>query len=258
VLLDKPVIGITTKTRFVGGGTGSSATTEIQYSPLDYVDAVSRAGGIPILIPLVATEEAADAWLERMDGVILSGGMDVDPASYGQEPAKDMGGIDGPKDEMEEILTKKILSYGTPTLAICRGIQVVNVFAGGTLFQDVSAAADPPLKHSQRTTDERPTHSIAIEPGSCLEEVFGGCQARVNSYHHQCVDRVADGFRVTARAPDGIIEAIEHTEYPYLVCVQFHPELLTHLPEFLRLFESHVKACAKAKSKLALAGEATG
>ncbi|HNT37043.1 MAG TPA: gamma-glutamyl-gamma-aminobutyrate hydrolase family protein, partial [bacterium] len=164
--MERPVIGISTKTRFVGGTTGTSANTEIQYSPLEYMRSVWNAGGNPMLLPLISDESAIDAWLERLDGVILSGGMDVDPIHYGQEPSKLFGGIDGPKDGMELILGKRLLETGLPTFAICRGIQLVNVVAGGTLFQDVSMAAETPLKHSQSTTDERPTHSITIEKGS--------------------------------------------------------------------------------------------
>jgi putative glutamine amidotransferase len=238
----KPLIGITTKTRFSGGGDFSS-NTEIHYSPIDYIRSVDKAGGVPILIPMVASEEAADLWLARLDGVILSGGMDVDPNYYGQEPVRDLGGIDGAKDDLEMMLIPKLFEKRIPTLAICRGIQAVNVSAGGTLFQDVKIFSDKVLKHSQRTTDERPTHSITIEPDSWMEKVFGTTSTRVNSYHHQSVDRVAEGFRVTAKAPDGIIEAMEHTDHPYMMCVQFHPELMTHLPEFNRLFVSHVEAC---------------
>lgn len=244
----RPVIGITTKTRFVGGTTGTSATSEMQYSPLDYIRSVWNAGGNPVLLPLIADSNAIEALLERLDGVILSGGMDVDPIHYGQEPAALFGGIDGPKDDMELPLAKRLLDLSIPTFAICRGIQVVNVAAGGSLFQDVSMAAECPLKHSQKTTDERPTHSVTVEKGSRIEQAFGSLRTRVNSYHHQCVDRLASGFCVTARADDGIVEAIEHERHPYMVCVQFHPELLTDRPEFLRLFELHVEACLKSKN----------
>lgn len=240
----KPLIGITTKTRFSGGGDFSS-NTEIHHSPIHYIHSVHKAGGVPILLPLVASEEAVELWLDRLDGIILSGGMDVAPHLYGQEPVRDMGGIDGAKDDMEMILVPKLLNSDMPTLAICRGIQVVNVAAGGTLFQDVKLANDNPLKHSQRSTDERPTHSVDIAPDSWMHEVFGATRARVNSYHHQSVDRVAEGFRVTATASDGIIETMEHVKHRFMMCVQFHPELMTHLPEFHRLFETHVQACKK-------------
>lgn len=244
--MDRPVIGITTKTRFVGGS-GSSSTTEIQYSPCEYIQSVYRAGGIPILLPLVACNDSIEAWLERLDGLILSGGRDIDPILYGQEPSKELGGIDGPKDDMEALLVNRILAGKMPTLGICRGIQIVNAIAGGTLFQDVSQATKKPIKHFQSTSDERPTHTVQIEKGSWMESVFGGTSARVNSYHHQCVDEVAPDFKVTARASDGIIEAIEHQKHAFLMCVQFHPEMMNHLPEFLALFQSHVRACQARK-----------
>ena len=239
--MSTPVIGITTRTYFIPQE-GGEPYSEVNLAACAYIRAVVEAGGVPLLMPLVADEDVLRAVLKLLDGVVLSGGWDIDPGLYGEEPHVTLGKVDVRKDETERLLAGMLLEAQTPVLAICRGAEMLNVVAGGTLHQDVSLAVEHPLKHEQRTVGRIATHTIHIEPGSRLAAIVGTTELRVNSRHHQCINTLAARFVPTARAPDGVLEAYEDPAHPFMLGVQCHPEDLAHERPFAALFEALVGA----------------
>ena len=203
---------------------------------LAYVKAVRKAGGTPVLLPLVEPGDAPAA-VTGVDGVVLTGGLDLDPAGYGQPPHPETGPVDPARDGLELALARAAVDRDVPMLAICRGVQVMNVALGGTLVQHVE-------KHHDIERYNEVVHPVSIEPGSTLAAWLDGAAAslEVNTLHHQAVDEIAPGCRAVAWADDGTVEAIEVEGARGVVGVQWHPELLRHLPEHLRLFESLVAA----------------
>lgn len=219
--------------------------------PLGYIRSVEMAGGLPLLLPLVRDPRLIAQMLDQIDGLILSGGHDIDPSYYGQSPHPKLDQQDVAKDRFEsELVPLALKKKNLPVLGICRGIQAINVFAGGTLYQDISLAAQDLVKHRQETSQSVPTHLIEIESGTRLHQIFGKRKLLTNSYHHQAVERVAPGFRVSARSEDGIIEAIEKPGERFLIGFQPHPELLAEdYPDFLKLFKALVEAAGNGVSK---------
>jgi putative glutamine amidotransferase len=215
-------------------------------SPQTYVDSVTGAGGLPLLLPIVDPEYAA-AYLARIDGLILTGGLDVDPFQYGQEPAARLGRIDQKRDAIEVALARGAHAQGIPILAICRGQQLLNVAMGGTLHQHLPDVYEGALRHDQ--LDLHPdalSHSVQVEPETRLREILGAEHVRVNTFHHQAVDRLAERFRVTARSPDGVVEGIEDPSHPFCIAVQWHPERRLDDPVSRALFRSVVEAARHA------------
>jgi putative glutamine amidotransferase len=196
----KPLIGITTNGRW-----------EFYYKlRIEYVDAVRRAGGIPVMLP--PGETALDALLERLDGVIFSGGLDLNPALYnGQSDHPALSRFDDERDETEVALARKLMNLRLPVLFICRGLQVFNVALGGTLIEHVPDVVGEITNH--RLSDRQPTsHAISVEAHSNLAQVMAGTEVETASWHHQSVRKPADGLQVIALSPDGIIEALEIPE----------------------------------------------
>lgn len=207
-----------------------------------YAAAVYRAGGLPVAL-LPGDPGAAAVILERLDGVILAGGVDVDPVHWGEEPLPGCGEIVPAADAFELALARGCLQYGKPLLGICRGMQVLNVAAGGTLYQDIHTQLTGVLKHSQQAPRSYATHKICLSAGSLLGRLLGCRELRVNSFHHQAVCRPAGGLRVAARSADGVIEAVEHVDWPFVLGVQFHPEAMWQQNAvFLELFNALVRA----------------
>jgi putative glutamine amidotransferase len=211
-----------------------------------YVRCVARAGGLPFLLPNVRPE-AAPAYLARLDGVVLSGGLDVDPCHYGEEPRPGLGTVDQVRDAFELELCRAAREQGIPTLAICRGIQIMNVAFGGTLLQDIPAQVERPVRHAQQALRrDALSHSVDVVPGTRLHAVAGAERVRVNSFHHQAVDRPAPGLTVSARAPDGCVEGLEDPGHPFLLGVQWHPERRPADPLTRGLFERFVESARQA------------
>lgn len=182
---------------------------------------------------------------EYVRGIVLSGGGDVDPFFYGEEPHPDSRRICPKRDVFEIALSRFALSANIPILGVCRGIQVLNIAAGGDIYQDIYSQlpGNQLIKHCQEAPQWYPTHGINIEAGTMLSSVMGGNKLRVNSYHHQAVRNVAPDFIVSACSEDGIIEAIESTEHHYALGLQCHPESLWRVyPAFLRPFVELVNA----------------
>ena len=215
----------------------------------DYCRSVVLAGGAPLLIPL---ELGPDAWhsaYERLDGILFPGGVDVNPRHYGEQPHPHLGDVDDALDEAELLLARWALADRRPVLAICRGIQLINVAAGGTLYQDLPSQVAGILCHAcyppTYPRDSR-AHIVDVARGTRLSAILGEGELWTNSRHHQAVKDVAPGFAVTACTSDGMIEAIERVDAPFLIGVQWHPENLAAAdPQMLVLFRSFVQACAR-------------
>lgn len=216
-----------------------------------YVRAVAGAGGLPVSVPFLLDVEQLRALYERLDGLLLCGGGDVDPSHYGAEDRGLCSYLDAPRDVLELRLTRWALAENKPLLAICRGTQILNVAAGGSLVQDIASEVPDTLSHSWE--DGRPRdvvhHSVTVQGDSLLAEALAldgaGGQVGVNSMHHQAIARVGEGLHVVARAEDGIVEAIEADHSgSFLLGVQWHPEELVDDHRSMRqLFAHFVQAC---------------
>jgi putative glutamine amidotransferase len=211
----------------------------------DYVESIRRAGGEPIEV--VPGSETPEQILSRVDGLMLTGGGDVDPTLYGEARHATFEAAETGRDEFEIALSRAAMAGGIPFLAICRGMQVLNVAMGGTLVQDIPSQVTGALDHSIREPRHHIAHEVWVASGSRLatllaEHMEDGETCHVNSRHHQAVKQVAPGFVVTATSPDGVIEAMEHPEAPFCVAVQWHPENFWRTGEFRELFEGLVQA----------------
>lgn len=213
----------------------------------NYVQSVVAAGGVPYIIPVNDEEDVIREQVSLVDGLILSGGDDVFPPFYGEEPLEKLGGVFPERDTFDSRLIKFAVEQHKPIFCICRGIQILNATFGGTLYQDLSYIENCQIKHDQFSRSDLATHTVSISAGSHLHKVFGD-SALVNSFHHQALKDVAPGFRVVAVAKDGVIEAIEKEGDDYVVAVQWHPEMLAHkYPLMLTLFENLIAEATKRK-----------
>jgi putative glutamine amidotransferase len=215
-----------------------------------YFLALTGVGAVPWMIPLLDSDpETIRAIYERLDGVFLAGGVDVDPSCYGATRDALCGNTDLARDRVEMMLARWAIEEGKPLFGVCRGMQVINVVTGGTLVQDCTyvVGAD---KHDYFPTAgwarDHLAHEVEIAGGSRLERVFGSSRVGVNSMHHQAIQRLGEGLDVTARAPDGVIEAVEGRGDAFLVGVQWHPEMLVDRdPGTHRLFEAFIEAASE-------------
>ena len=238
--MKKPVIGISGS--LIIDDSGSFAGYKRSYVNNDYILSVIKNGGIPFIIPFNENEEVIKAQMEMIDGLLLSGGQDVAPRNYGEEPTPKLGDIFPERDDFEYGLLKAALEAKKPVLGICRGSQIINTYFNGSLYQDLSYIGVEVLKHNQVNSPSMVTHSVTVDKNSKLYEIFGEEKIMVNSFHHQAVKKVGEGLLKVASAPDGVIEAIEKPDYPFLVAVQWHPEMLQNSVDmmnklFLRFIE---------------------
>ena len=230
----QPVIGIT--------GNYDDQTCKLKEG---YYKSVIAAGGVPLIIPPTADTDTILNTLDRIDALILSGGADFNPLWAGEEPSPLLGGINGERDLPELLITRLAYNRQIPMLGICRGIQTLAMALGGRVMQDISAKAT--VKHSQEADRSEPTHSVVVEQDSILYKVYGRDRLLVNSFHHQAVEEAGSKFRIVAKSADGIVEAIESSEYKSILGVQWHPECLAEgLPLFQWLVaeaRSYRQAC---------------
>lgn len=208
----------------------------------DYLESIKRAGGEPRVL---STDSPPT--LDGLDGVLFTGGGDVDPAHYRDARHPNTNEPDAVRDAFELALAKLALAKGTPLLAICRGLQVINVAAGGTLIQDIPAQVNQPLGHQVDSPSFAIAHEVWVTSGTALarvmrEELDDSEVLQVNSRHHQAIGKTAEGFTISATAPDGIVEAIERPGARFCLAVQWHPENFWRTGEFRSLFEEFVKA----------------
>jgi putative glutamine amidotransferase len=210
---------------------------------LTYPDAIRRAGAVPVVIPPMDVA-AIEPLLDGLWGLCLSGGPDLHPSSYGAEPHRALGPTEPELDGFEIALVRAAEDRDMPVLAICRGLQVLNVARGGTLTQDLPSDQPSGVEHRQAQAASTPTHDVKLDPASLTAACLGLTALRVNTFHHQAVDRLGSGLRAVGWAPDGVIEAVEATDRNFTVAVQWHAESMTRSPEQDRLLMAFAEAAA--------------
>jgi putative glutamine amidotransferase len=219
-----PLIGISCS-RLTGGAWGTYSLGHfMDYALSDYSQAILHAGGAPVIVPAAQDRKSLAAVLDSVQGLILSGGPDIHPRRYGEEPLAGLGEIDETLDQMELLAVTLALRKNLPVLGICRGIQVLNVALGGTLYQDIASQVPESICHTPKADKAVNTHTVRIEPGSRLRRIFGKPEIWVNGKHHQALKALGAGLVVAARAKDGVIEAVELAGKRFAVGVQWHPE----------------------------------
>jgi putative glutamine amidotransferase len=214
---------------------------------LKYLAALEAAGAIPLVTPPLAPELALSL-VDRVDGICLSGGPDLDPRAYGGDPHPATGPVESDLDDFELALTRAADARGLPILAICRGMQLLNVARGGSLHQHLPDLVSGEINHRQTAPGAQPTHPVALNGDSHVARVLRIDRAEVNSFHHQAVDRLGAGLVVTGRAPDGTVEAIEATDRDFVLGVQWHAESLTARAEQAALFRAFVDAAQRRRA----------
>lgn len=233
-----PVIGIT-----------GNYTQETCTLAEGYYQSVLKAGGIPFITPPFYETDRLGELLDRLDGIIFSGGGDINPLLLGEEPIKELHSITPERDQQELLLARLAYDRQIPMLGICKGIQIINAALGGTLYQDIHTQMEGiRIKHSQDQDRRYPSHQVTISRGSILEKIFG-TELAVNSFHHQACKSAAPGLKVTAMSSDGVIEAIESDEFKSIMGVQWHPEtyILRNSTEMLPIFEWLISESAEFK-----------
>lgn len=238
--MSRPLIGVTTSVT-VG------QYPERAYVNAAYLRAVQVAGGIPLLLPPHLTNEARSDLSHRIQGLVLTGGGDLDPQRFGEPAHATVYEVSAARDDLELALVESAIETETPLFAICRGVQVLNVALGGTLWQDLSSDVGTTVVHTQKERRDRATHPVTISGETRLAEVLGAHEIDVNSFHHQAIRKLGSGLRDVAWAPDGVIEGVEWSDARMLVLgVQWHPEdLAEHDPSAANLFRALVDAAAK-------------
>lgn len=226
----KPLIGITCTKVFLNPPYQGAFVRD------EYYTGIAKVGGLPLIIPLVEEEEIWQRIIDRVDGLMFTGGADIHPHFYGEGLHPQTGELYPFRDRMELMAARYAMKLDKPILGICRGFQLLNVAKGGSLYQDINAQREGSYLHAQNAPRDEGTHYVNIAKDSRLYDVFDTDRIFTNSFHHQAVKTLAKGLRQTAQADDGIIEGFESTEHTFLMGVQFHPEGMWHThPEMLKL-----------------------
>lgn len=193
-----------------------------------YIDSVWRAGGIPLSLPAVENTDQAQEVLEHLDALVVIGGDDIDPVYYSEEPNLKLGPLDPKRDVSDFSYLAAAEKLGLKTLGVCRGMQLINVYKGGSLYQHLGDFPEFYIQHSQKSTPGVVSHSVSVVEGSRLAEIIKKAHLRVNSYHHQAIKELGAGLEVNAESPDGLIEAVSSTDENWpVLAVQWHPEALS-------------------------------
>lgn len=235
--MTNPVIGVTT---FI-----SSDGLRL---PENYSIAVAGEQGVPVILAKVEDEALIKKQIDNIDGLLLSGGDDIEPSFFGESPHQKMGDIEPGRDLYELKLIEYALEAGKPILGICRGAQILNVQQGGTLYQDIySQHGDSTMKHSQGAAKDYLSHKVTVTEGTKLYEILGETEIRTNSFHHQANKHPAESLQISAKAEDGIIEAVESAEHDFVIGVQWHPEGTYLVDESSKkIFRAFIKAAAES------------
>ena len=238
-----PLIGITTYRQLNNLGYPVNALNEA------YIQAISQAGGIPVLIPLGLPQSHLKEMRYHLDGILFSGGGDIEPARFGGDSHPAVDGLDPDRDRTEIELIQDSVEMKFPFLGICRGIQTINVALGGTLYTHIPDQHRGPIHHPYIEGNPRDylAHQVEIQPETQLFEIIGQTSVQVNSMHHQGIRNLASGLKETAHAPDGLIEAVELPDHPFGIAVQWHPECLTDHAPMRGLFQAFVKAASQRR-----------
>ncbi len=234
-----PIIGLTSA---LSTNTSGSPVCQVGRA---YVDAVKNAGGIPLAIPVGIDQTQIKTLLSRLDGLILTGGGDIDPGAFKSPSHPKVYGISPERDALEFYLLEAAVASNKPFLAICRGIQVMNVAFGGDLYTDIQDQVEKSLKHDwfPKFPRDKLAHTVRLIPGSKLHRIFNTDEIRVNSLHHQGIKTVGEGLKATAFAPDGLVEGLEVDGAGFAVGVQWHPECLPEDQKSAELFKAFLDAC---------------
>ena len=235
--MKKPLIGLTP---------GHDADTQNTVMRPTYLKALEASGAIPLVLPLKASPDDYRQLAEHLDGLVFTGGPDPHPFLFMEETHSCCGNVSRPRDTMEIALLSQVLNARKPVLGICRGIQIINVALGGSIYQDIPSQfpKDFPIAHKQPFYYTTPSHTVAITPETKMADICQQPSIQVNSMHHQAVKELAPHCIVSGVGPDGLIEAIEMPNYPFLIGVQWHPEYLwKHNFAAANLFSQFIKAC---------------
>ena len=250
----KPIIAITANysTNDSIGTTAKIGARKQEWQLLadDYIYSIEKAGGIPIILPVVDDVETLKPLLAKVDGLLISGGSDIDPKYYGQYMRSELGNIMPKRDKLEiELVRYALYETNIPILGICRGCQLLNVVSGGTLHQDMSYQENILMNHAcLQSPKYYPVHSVQVDVRSKMAEIYESDTVDVNSYHHQAIDELGSGFKISMRAPDNTCEAIELPGERFVMAVQWHPEMMTeHDSKYLNIFEAFIKSCQKER-----------
>ena len=237
----KPLIGILANLATIDSGVFNGL--ERVHLPNAYVHAVEKAGGVPVVIPVNTNKENIKYQIAAMDGILISGGEDVNPIVYKEEPSRELGYVHPTIDEFDIEAIKIALELKKPILGICRGLQILNVALGGSLYQDLKYIKGSYIKHSQEAKTYTGTHYINIKESSILYNIIKE-KTLVNSYHHQSIKTLGSNLKVIAYSSDGVIEAIQKENEKFVVGVQWHPELMVdHDAGMLNLFKEFIDNC---------------
>jgi len=238
--MKRPVIGITVDTH-----------DEKPYyeSPFGYARAVERAGGLPFLFPYKVSVELVSQYVDLIDGMLFSGGNDLDPSTWGEERNPKTKAIDPDRERWERALMAEVEKRRTPTLGICLGSQLMNVYRGGSMTQFIPDERPGAIEHRMLDREKENRHPVAINPESTLGQVLRKGEVLANSSHKQAMNRIGNGLRVAARDRNGIVQAIEHATLPFVLGVQWHPEYLPQMPRQRALFRSLVAAAGKRRAE---------
>jgi putative glutamine amidotransferase len=241
--MPKPLIGLTA-TRITIPSKGSTFGVNEPYTK-----AVSNAGGLPVLIPLNLSKDDLDALLFRLDGILFTGGYDIDPRKYGGQLHPNVKNVDHTRDEIEIHLVVAAVESDKPFMGICRGLQVINIAMGGSLYEHLPDQLPGNVTHdNHHLARDFLAHGVRVEPDNRLSRIISKDQVQVNSLHHQGIRRLAKGLLPTAYAPDGLIEAFELPKHPFGLEVQWHPEDLQEHEAMRRLFQTFVRSCQAVNS----------
>ena len=226
-----PLIGITSVYRI--SEDGESARTQVNFA---YVLAVTENGGVPVVLPTVGDERVLQRYLDVLDALVLVGGADVPPSAYGEQPHETVEPLPTQRYDFERKLIARWWESGKPMLGVCLGMQFANVVAGGSLVQDIPSQIGAEVNH-------RGVHRVRIEPASYLAAILGASEAQVYSNHHQAVKALGNGLKIVARSEDGVTEAVERTDGPFGLFVQWHPEQMADRAHRDAIFGALVGAC---------------
>ena len=228
----------------ISGSILSEDSIEKAFVNRTYVDSVVRAGGVPFVMPICKDENIIKKMIENVDGVIMTGGVDIHPFRFNEEPNPKIGEISKERDDFDFLIMKHAFEKNKPIFGICRGIQLINVFFGGTLIQDINSQKNTKILHSQTAPRDVATHKIKIKKDSVIFDIFGK-SAEVNSFHHQAIGKLSKDFKITSAANDGIIESIEFKKKDrFILGVQWHPECMTEKDEKMQnIFSMFVDIC---------------
>ena len=244
-----PLIGITADSQSVADprsiNEGRRGNHDIVFIKKAVTDAVTAAGGLPVIVPFAATVSQATATVKNLGGLIISGGnFDIDPSLYGEKRHKKLGAVVKSRTVSELLLLKTALKMKKPVLGICGGHQLINVHFGGTLYQDILSQNDNAKNHEQKSDPRKTSHTVNVQKGSRLSTIVRRQSFRVNSTHHQAVKKLGRGLTASGCSPDGIVEALEAADGRFIISVQWHPEFLTRMEPHLNIFKSFIKVCA--------------